>query len=51
LGCAARGFSQFVCSGFELRLKRMREYYLPYGEVGFQAGAINAGLRKLAPSR
>jgi cyclopropane-fatty-acyl-phospholipid synthase len=37
--------------GFDLRFKRMWEYYLSYCEVGFQIGAINVSLLKLAPSR
>jgi cyclopropane-fatty-acyl-phospholipid synthase len=37
--------------GFDIRFKRMWEYYLSYCEVGFQAGAINVSLLKLAPSR
>jgi cyclopropane-fatty-acyl-phospholipid synthase len=36
--------------GFDIRFKRMCEYYLSYCEVGFQAGAINVSLLTLAPS-
>jgi cyclopropane-fatty-acyl-phospholipid synthase len=37
--------------GFDIRFKRMWEYYLSYCEVGFQVGAINVSLLKLVPSR
>jgi len=37
--------------GFDLHFKRMWEYYLSYCEVGFQAGAIDVSLLKLAPGR
>ena len=37
--------------GFDIRFKRMWEYYLSYCEVGFQVGAINVSLVKLVPSR
>jgi len=37
--------------GFDLRFKRMWEYYLSYCEVGFAAGAVDVNLLKLAPSR
>jgi cyclopropane-fatty-acyl-phospholipid synthase len=37
--------------GFDLHFKRMWEYYLSYCEAGFQAGAIDVSLLKLAPSR
>ena len=36
--------------GFDLRFKRMWEYYLSYCEVGFAAGAVDVNLLKLAPS-
>jgi cyclopropane-fatty-acyl-phospholipid synthase len=35
--------------GFDLRFKRMWEYYLSYCEVGFAAGAVDVNLLKLAP--
>jgi cyclopropane-fatty-acyl-phospholipid synthase len=37
--------------GFDLRFKRMWEYYLAYCEVGFQSGAIDVSLLKLVPQR
>ena len=37
--------------GFDLRFKRMWEYYLSYCEVGFAAGAVDVNLLELAPSR
>jgi cyclopropane-fatty-acyl-phospholipid synthase len=36
--------------GFDLRFKRMWEYYLSYCEVGFAAGAVDVNLLELAPS-
>ena len=36
--------------GFDLRFKRMWEYYLSYCEVGFAACAVDVNLLKLAPS-
>jgi cyclopropane-fatty-acyl-phospholipid synthase len=35
--------------GFDLRFKRMWEYYLSYCEAGFQAGVLDVGLYTLAP--
>lgn len=35
---------------FDLRFKRMWEYYLSYCEVGFAAGAVDVNLLELAPS-
>jgi cyclopropane-fatty-acyl-phospholipid synthase len=37
--------------GFDIRFKRMWEYYLSYCEVGFQSGAIDVSLFKLVPNR
>ena len=33
--------------GFDLRFKRMWEYYLAYCRVGFEIGALNVGLYKI----
>jgi len=37
--------------GFDLRFKRMWEYYLSYCEVGFAAGVVDVNLLKFVPSR
>ena len=33
--------------GFDVRFKRMWEYYLAYCRVGFEIGALNVGLYKI----
>jgi cyclopropane-fatty-acyl-phospholipid synthase len=47
---------RFLCAwpeietlGFDVRFKRMWEYYLSYCEVGFKCGAIDVSLFKLVP--
>jgi cyclopropane-fatty-acyl-phospholipid synthase len=34
--------------GFDVRFKRMWEYYLAYCRAGFEAGVLNVGLYKIA---
>lgn len=34
--------------GFDIRFKRMWEYYLAYCQAGFEAGVLNVGLYKIA---
>ena len=34
--------------GFDIRFKRMWEYYLAYCQAGFETGALNVGLYKIA---
>jgi cyclopropane-fatty-acyl-phospholipid synthase len=42
---------QIEALGFDLRFKRMWEFYLSYCEVGFAVGAVDVNLLKLAPAR
>ena len=42
---------QIEALGFDLRFKRMWEFYLAYCEVGFAVGAVNVNLLKLAPGQ
>lgn len=37
--------------GFDIRFKRMWEYYLSYCEAGFRAGAIDVSLLKFVPAK
>jgi len=34
--------------GFDLRFKRMWEYYLAYCQAGFETGIVNVGLYKIS---
>jgi len=45
-----RGWPQIEALGFDLRFKRMWEYYLTYCEVGFERAAIDVSLFKLRTS-
>jgi cyclopropane-fatty-acyl-phospholipid synthase len=36
--------------GFDMRFRRMWEYYLAYCNAGFEVGALNVGLYKLTPA-
>ena len=40
---------QIEALGFDLRFKRMWEFYLAYCEVGFEVGTVDVNLLKLAP--
>ena len=44
-----RNWSDIEQLGFDIRFKRMWDYYLSYCEVGFAAGAIDVSLFKLVP--
>jgi len=42
-------WTEIQALGFDLRFKRMWEYYLSYCEAGFAAGAVDVNLLKLTP--
>jgi cyclopropane-fatty-acyl-phospholipid synthase len=46
-----RAWPDIEAPGFDVRFKRMWEYYLSYCEVGFAAGVIDVNLLKLVPVR
>jgi cyclopropane-fatty-acyl-phospholipid synthase len=46
-----RSWPEVAALGFDVRFKRMWEYYLSYCEVGFKAGAIDVSFFKLEPTR
>lgn len=41
-------WSQICKMGYDLRFKRMWEYYLAYCQVGFEIGALDVGLYKIS---